>query len=194
MGENSTGSLFIDLFENIVSVSGSTLGRNVLLVMTVMGYVSLCEKLDATKMFAVYAAKPIKKIKSPYMIAVFVIILGIFLKLAITSSSSLCTMLIATMYPIMRAAGCSRGTAATAVTLPGCVIWGRFLLYQVESLRSANRCHRCSTRIRLPQSMGLPSMITVEPTPQSIPVTSATRWLAPSRPSTGASAPPMRIQ
>ncbi len=124
LGENSTGSFFIDLFENIVGVAGSTLGRNVLLVMTVMGYVTVCEKVNATKMFAVFASKPLKKIKSPYMIAVFVIILGIFLKLAITSSSSLCTMLIATMYPIMRAAGVSRGTAATAVTLPGCVIWG----------------------------------------------------------------------
>lgn len=33
-------------------------------------------------------------------------------------------MLIATMYPVMRAAGVSKGTAATAVTLPGCVVWG----------------------------------------------------------------------
>jgi len=124
LGDSSTGSMFFDLYENIVNVAGSQLGRNVLLVMTVMGYVSVCEKMNATKMFAVFASKPLKNIKSPYIVAVLVIILGIFLKLAITSSSSLCTMLIATMYPVMRAAGCSRGTAATAVTLPGCVIWG----------------------------------------------------------------------
>ena len=124
LGEKSTGSLFFDLFENISNVAGSQLSRNVLLVMTVMGYVFVCEKLNASKMFAIYAAKPFSKVKSPYIIAVFVIVLGVFLKLAITSSSSLCTMLLATMYPVMRACGCSKGTAATAVTLPGCVIWG----------------------------------------------------------------------
>ncbi len=124
LGEKSTGSLFFDLFENVTNVAGSQLSRNVLLVMTVMGYVFVCEKLNASKMFAIYAAKPFAKVKSPYVIAVFVIVLGVFLKLAITSSSSLCTMLLATMYPVMRACGCSKGTAATAVTLPGCVIWG----------------------------------------------------------------------
>lgn len=124
LGEDTTGSLFIDLFEMIVNTAGSQLGRNVLLVMTVMGYVMICEKVNATKMFALFASKPFRKVKSPYIIAVFVVVLGVFLKLAITSSSSLCTMLIATMYPVMRAAGCSKGTAATAVTLPGCVIWG----------------------------------------------------------------------
>lgn len=124
MGEDTTGSLFFDLFENVVVVAGSQLSKNVLLVMTVMGYVFVCEKINATKMFAVYAAKPFMKIKNHYLVAVFVVFLGVFLKLAITSSSSLCTMLLATMYPVMRAAGCSKGTAATAVTLPGCVIWG----------------------------------------------------------------------
>ena len=124
LGEATTGSLFIDLFEMIVNTASSQLGRNVLLVMTVMGYVMVCEKVNATKMFAIFASKPFRRVKSPYVIVVFVVVLGVFLKLAITSSSSLCTMLIATMYPVMRAAGCSKGTAATAVTLPGCVIWG----------------------------------------------------------------------
>ena len=124
LGDKATGSLFIDLFENLVNVTSSQLGRNVLIVMMVMGYVYICEALNATKMFAVYASRPFKNVKSPYVIAVVVIYLGIFLKLAITSSSSLCTMLIATMYPVMRAAGVTKGTAATAVTLPGCVVWG----------------------------------------------------------------------
>ncbi|MBQ2895598.1 MAG: C4-dicarboxylate transporter DcuC [Oscillospiraceae bacterium] len=124
LGDKSTGSLFFDLFENLVNTASSQLSRNVLLVMTVMGYVFLCEKINASKMFAIYAAKPFKNVKNPYVVAVVVIILGAFLKLAITSSSSLCTMLLATMYPVMRACGCSKGTAATAVTMPGCVIWG----------------------------------------------------------------------
>lgn len=124
LGEKSTGSLFFDLFENLVNTASSQLSRNVLLVMTVMGYVFLCEKINASKMFAIYAAKPFKNVKNPYVVAVVVILVGAFLKLAITSSSSLCTMLLATMYPVMRACGCSKGTAATAVTMPGCVIWG----------------------------------------------------------------------
>ena len=70
LGEKSTGSLFFDLFENISNVAGSQLSRNVLLVMTVMGYVFVCEKLNASKMFAIYAAKPFSKVKSPYIIAV----------------------------------------------------------------------------------------------------------------------------
>ncbi|HHU06090.1 MAG TPA: C4-dicarboxylate transporter DcuC [Clostridiales bacterium] len=140
LGDKGTGSLFLDLFENISNTAGSQLGRNVLLVMTVMGYVYICDKLNASKMFAVYAAKPFKKAKSPYVIVVFVIVLGAFLKLAITSSSSLCTMLIATMYPVMRAAGVSRGTAATAVTLPGCIIWGPsdaniFLAFELAGIK-----------------------------------------------------------
>ena len=54
LGEATTGSLFIDLFEMIVNTAGSQLSRNVLLVMTVMGYVMICEKVNATKYFALF--------------------------------------------------------------------------------------------------------------------------------------------
>ena len=82
LGEATTGSLFIDLFEMIVNTASSQLGRNVLLVMTVMGYVMVCEKVNATKMFAIFASKPFRRVKSPYVIVVFVVVLGVFLKLA----------------------------------------------------------------------------------------------------------------
>ena len=124
MGDKSIGNLFLDLFEYFQSVAASQLSRNVLIVMSVMGYVFYMEKLKASTMFALLMAKPFKNLKNPYLLIVVVLVFGTFLKLGITSASSLTAMMLATMYPIMRKAGLSRNTAAAVLPIAGSIIWG----------------------------------------------------------------------
>ena len=124
MGDKSIGNLFLDLFEYFQSVAASQLSRNVLIVMSVMGYVYYMEKLKASTMFALLMAKPFRNMKNPYLLIVVVLIFGTFLKLGITSASSLTAMMLATMYPIMRKAGLSRNTAAAVLPIAGSIVWG----------------------------------------------------------------------
>jgi len=119
-----TGSLFLDLFEYFQTVAASQLSKNVLIVMTVMGYVYYMEKIKASTMFALLLAKPFQKMKNPYLLIVVVLVFGTFLKLGITSASSLTAMMLATMYPIMRKAGLSRNTAAAILPIAGSIVWG----------------------------------------------------------------------
>ncbi len=124
MGEKSTGNLFFDLFEYFGTTAASQLSRNVLIVMTVMGYVYYMEKLKASTMFALLLSKPFKKLKNPYMIIVMVLVFGAILKLGITSASSLTAMLLATVYPVMRQVGLTRNTAASCLPIAGSIVWG----------------------------------------------------------------------
>lgn len=124
MGDASTGNYFFDLFEFFAKTAASQLSRNVLIVMTVMGYVYYMEKIKASTMFALILAKPFQKLKNPYLIISLVIVFGAFLKLGITSASSLTAMMLATVYPVMRKAGLTRNTAASCLPIAGSIVWG----------------------------------------------------------------------
>ncbi len=124
MGKTASGNLLFDVFEFFQTTAASQLSRNVLIVMTVMGYVYYMEEIKASTMFAVLVSKPFQKMKNPYLLVSMVIFLGCFLKLGITSASSLTAMLLATMYPVLRSAGLSRNTSAAAMTISGSIVWG----------------------------------------------------------------------
>lgn len=136
MGEETVGNRLFDVFELIQQSGAKQLSRNVFIVMTVLGYVSYMEKIKASEMFSRLFAKPLIRLNKPGLVVAGVIIVATFMKLAISSSSSLTAMLLATMYPIMRGAGVSKGTVATSIAIPGAIIFGPadFHLYLTFSL------------------------------------------------------------
>jgi DcuC family C4-dicarboxylate transporter len=69
-------------------------------------------------------AKPLMKIKKPYLLASLVIIVGAVVKFAIPSSVSEVTLLLATLYPVLRKVGVSKATAASALVLSVSICWG----------------------------------------------------------------------
>ena len=103
---------------------GTTIASTCLPGLMMFGYVSLMNKLKATDMLAAVVAVPLKKIKSPYIVACFVIILGGFMKTAITSGTQIAMLSMATLYPVLLASGCSKKTAASAIMVLCCTTWG----------------------------------------------------------------------
>ena len=66
--------------------------------------------------------KPIKKIKSVYILVPLVFLIGNVLSLVIPSASNLAIILLATLYPVLRQAGMSPLTAAAVIATTATVM------------------------------------------------------------------------
>ena len=116
----TSGSWFIDVFELIASNFSKQMSGSGLLIMSVMGFVKYMDHIKASKLLALYASRPLKKLGKPYLAAGLGIFIAAVLKLCIPSHSGLAALLMATMYPILVAAGLPTLTAAAAVLIGGC--------------------------------------------------------------------------
>ena len=82
MGDASTGSLFLDVYESFRSVMVSQMGGSILTMISILGYISYMNFLKATEAFALVVSKPMRKLNKPYLLGALAIIVGIILKLA----------------------------------------------------------------------------------------------------------------
>lgn len=131
MGDKTSGSNFIDIFELVRTQFVTQLSSTGILIMSVMGFVYYMNHIKASNLLALLAARPLKKLKSPYVVVILAIVIAAILKLFIPSHSGLVTLLMATIFPIMIAAGVKRVTAASTIVLgsafdlgPACPITG----------------------------------------------------------------------
>jgi len=119
----SCGNYFLDAFETFKESSMTYIASTGLTVMTVLGYVSLMDHLKATDLFAYYISRPLRKIKSPYVVGALVILIGFIFICALPSGVSNVVLLFGVIYPIMRAVGLSKRSSISAITI-GCAICG----------------------------------------------------------------------
>ncbi len=119
MAASSSGNIFLDIFELCNEKFSSQLSGTVLLIMSVMGYVTYMNHMKASKLLAYYASKPLKKLKSPYIILTLAILISAVLKLFVPSHSGLTALLMATLYPVLISAGINKVTAASTVVIGG---------------------------------------------------------------------------
>lgn len=124
MGEDGTGNALLDVFEYTYSIIKTQIGGNVLICASVFGYVGFMNKIGASQAFTVVLAKPLSKIKQPYILLGLIIILTSCLKLVVPSAISLVALLFAILFPIFSQLGCSGPTIASAFVLGTCVTWG----------------------------------------------------------------------
>ena len=117
LGEESTGSLFLDVYESFKSVMVSQMGGSILTMLSILGYISYMNYLKATEAFAFVVSGPMRKLNKPYLLGALAILVGIILKLALTSPSGLIALFIATLYPILRACKLPKAAIATAFVL-----------------------------------------------------------------------------
>ena len=124
---NRTGTLgnpFLDIFagqERIFSTRIAGLG---LIIMSVMGFVKYMDAIGANKVLVRIGIKPLQFIKSPYAVLVLAFLLGVAMKMAITSAAGLGVLLMATMFPIMLKLGVSRAAATAVIATTGCIDLG----------------------------------------------------------------------
>lgn len=124
MGENTCGSAFFDVFEMIRSSASGTMGGNVLIIMSIYGYIVYMNHIKASDMFATLVATPLKKISKPYLLAAMMILVGNLIKIVIPSGISVAALMLATLYPVLLKVGCSKATSASAVLLSYLSVWG----------------------------------------------------------------------
>ena len=124
MGDNSTGSLIIDVF----AFAAETFKKNAsgigMTLMMVTGYAVYMSHIGASTKLAYIATKPLKKIKNPYIILSILFIIGTLLKMVITSHACLAMLLMAIAFPILTSLGISKLSAAVTIIMCGMVDWG----------------------------------------------------------------------
>ncbi len=114
---SSTGNIYMDVFGFLSQTFSSTMAQVGAMIMSVTGYAAYMSYLKASEKLAFYAVKPLKKLKSPYIVLSAVFVLCMVLKSAITSQSALSLLLLATVFPIFTALGINKMTAASLLTL-----------------------------------------------------------------------------
>lgn len=125
LGEKATtGNVFLDCFELFQVTMTKQMSGALLTILAVLGYVGFMDILGASNRFTLICVKPFKKLKNPAILCSGVILLVFFLKLAIPSATSLAALMLATMYPVLRAAGCSALTAGSCIMISTGFIWG----------------------------------------------------------------------
>jgi DcuC family C4-dicarboxylate transporter len=92
--------------------------------MTVMGYVGYMNSIKASDLFGIVCSSPLRKLKNPSVLVFATIVLTVIIKLAIPSSSSELTLLLATVFPVLLACGVSKPTAASALYFAIAYVWG----------------------------------------------------------------------
>lgn len=124
LGDKGTGNAFLDCFELFQSTFTKQMSGALLTILAVLGYVGYMNKIGASDRFALICAKPFTKLKNPYILCSGVILLVFILKLCIPSATSLAALMLATMYPVLRAAGCSALTSGSCIMIATGFIWG----------------------------------------------------------------------
>lgn len=120
LGDSSTGSLILDVFDVIRAKFISTIQGTGIRLMMIGGYVMLMNHVKAADVLALGAAKMLKGIKNPYIVLALVYVIGAILKIFITSQVALGLLFMATMYPILTRLGVSKvSAAATCIALGG---------------------------------------------------------------------------
>lgn len=142
LGDAGVGNHFLDIFALAASKFKSQASGTGMIIMTTFGYVAYLNHIKATQMLTCIASKPLRKLKSPYFaVALAFLIFGFGVKMFIVSHSGLTALLMATIYPCLLAAGCSKTTAACACVFCGPWEWAAGepitnVVYQLEEVNS----------------------------------------------------------
>lgn len=124
-GENfkSTGLPILDPLLVIINEFKSSLNSAGFIIMILGGYTSYMSAIGANEVTVSTLTKPIKRIRSVYILVPVVFLIGNLLSLVMPSASNLAIILLATLYPVLRQSGMKPLTigaviATTATVMP----------------------------------------------------------------------------
>ena len=121
---NSTGSAILDIFDYVRYIWVVQMQDQILILMSVMGYVAYMNHIKATTLLGLSLGKPLRKFNKPYLVLFMTMAFTAFLKWAIQSNVGQAALIIATLYPIILSLGITKETAASALVFATCIIWG----------------------------------------------------------------------
>jgi c4-dicarboxylate anaerobic carrier family protein len=121
-GFKSSGLILLDPLVVIINEFKSSLNSAGFIIMILGGYTSYMSEIGANKVTVHTLTKPIKRIKSVYILVPVVFLIGNLLSLVIPSASNLSIILLATLYPVLRQAGMTPLTTAAVIATTATVM------------------------------------------------------------------------
>lgn len=124
LGEDTTGNSIVDIFAFITQIFKNQLngvGSNIMLV---AGYAALMNAIGASAKLADVMMKPLLKFNRPYIVVAGLFLIGVALKLMITSHAAHGLLLMTVFFPILIRLGVSPVSAASVIILSGTIDWG----------------------------------------------------------------------
>ena len=121
-GVKSTGSTYFDILEYVKYLLGNRGGGLGSMIMVLCGFSVYMTHLGANDVVVKLVSKPLKNIRSPYILMVFAYFLACLMSFAVSSATGLGVLLMATLFPVMVNVGISRGAAAAICASPISII------------------------------------------------------------------------
>lgn len=117
LGKESLGNVFLDAFGFITKTFKSNISGVGTIIMVVTGYAEYMKHTKASTKLAYLASRPLSKIQNKYLILSGFFLIGMALKLVLTSQASLAVLMLATVFPVLIALGIRKITAASVLAL-----------------------------------------------------------------------------
>ena len=121
-GVKSTSSTYFDILEYVKYLLGNRGGGLGLMIMVLCSFSVYMTHLGANDVVVKLVSKPLKNIRSPYILMVFAYFLACLMSFAVSSATGLGVLLMATLFPVMVNVGISRGAAAAICASPISII------------------------------------------------------------------------
>lgn len=118
----STGNVWFDPLKQIQVNFINQYSRAGIIIMVLFGFSAYMSHIGANNAAIHAMSKPISFIRSPYILVPVVFWVGTMLQLVIPSAASLAVILMATLYPILRAAGMTGMTAGGVIATTATIV------------------------------------------------------------------------
>ncbi len=115
--KESLGNVFLDAFGFITKTFKSNIAGIGSLIMVVTGYATYMKHTQASTKLAFVATRILGGIKNKYLILSAFFLIGMALKLVLTSQASLAVLMLATVFPVLMALGIRPITGASVLAL-----------------------------------------------------------------------------
>ncbi|WP_421218824.1 C4-dicarboxylate transporter DcuC [Aeromonas jandaei] len=111
----SSGLNWLDPFVQIKQIFISQMGNVGLTIMVLFGFSSYMSHIGANDVTVMLLTRPLSRIRSPYLLVPVIFLLGNLLSLVVPSAASLAVLLMATLYPVLKASNMSSLTAGAVI-------------------------------------------------------------------------------
>ncbi len=118
----ASGLAWVDPFKAVKDLFIRQYSNAGLIILTLFGFAAYMSHIGSNDMVIRVLSKPLERIRSPYVLVPLVFWLGTILSIIIPSASSLAVILMATLYPVLRAAKMSALTAAGVIATTATIV------------------------------------------------------------------------
>lgn len=117
LGKDTLGNVFLDTFGFITKTFKSNVAGVGAIIMVVTGYAAYMKHIGASTKLAFVATRLLGGIRNKYLILSAFFLVGMALKLVLTSQASLAVLMLATVFPVLMALGIRPITGASVLAL-----------------------------------------------------------------------------